>query len=167
MLFDHTESPDISWLKTVLGAMHKVGLEGILVGNAAAVLHGAPVTTQDLDFFVRSTDLVRRRIRQVATELGGVVQELGELTDTLRIEGNFPDLDFLFYIGPFKFESVRRRSSHLLHEKGRVRLAPLEVVIESKEHFGRDKDLAVLPVLRSTLEVLRAMEEAARRPGGA
>jgi hypothetical protein len=121
------------------------------------------VTTQDLDFYVRATNLVRRRIHAVARELGGVVLQPSELSDTLRIEGNFPDIDFLFHIGPFKFESVRRRSSHLLDDRGRVFLAPLQVVIQSKEHFRRDKDIAVLPVLKKTLAVIRAMEDEGRR----
>jgi len=64
---------------------------------------------------------------------------------------------FLFHMGPFKFESVRRRSSHLLADEGRVYLAPLEVVVQSKKHFRRDRDLAVLPVLEKTLAYFKAL----------
>ena len=32
-----------------------VGLDAIVIGNSAAALHGVPVTTQDIDIFVRDT----------------------------------------------------------------------------------------------------------------
>ena len=35
--------------------MHEVGLDAVLIGNAAAALQGAPVTTVGFDFFFRKT----------------------------------------------------------------------------------------------------------------
>jgi hypothetical protein len=37
-------------LVQVAGLLKKHGLEAVLIGNAAAVLQGAPVTTADIDF---------------------------------------------------------------------------------------------------------------------
>jgi hypothetical protein len=42
-------------LNSVVTALSAVGLEAILIGNAAAALHGAPVTTLDFDFMFRET----------------------------------------------------------------------------------------------------------------
>ena len=42
-------------LSSVVTALSAVGLEAILIGNAAAALHGAPVTTLDFDFMFRET----------------------------------------------------------------------------------------------------------------
>ena len=37
-------------LKKIAETLHKARLEAVMVGNAAAALHGAPVTTLDIDF---------------------------------------------------------------------------------------------------------------------
>ena len=42
-------------LLRVLRAMRRHDLEAVLIGNAAAALHGAPVTTIDFDFMFRDT----------------------------------------------------------------------------------------------------------------
>jgi hypothetical protein len=41
-------------LTLIAEALDEVGLEAILVGNAAAALQGAPVTTLDFDFIIAS-----------------------------------------------------------------------------------------------------------------
>jgi len=41
---------------TILSALQRHGLEFAVVGGVAAVLHGAPVTTFDLDLLVRVSD---------------------------------------------------------------------------------------------------------------
>jgi hypothetical protein len=41
-------------------------LEAILIGNAAAALHGAPVTTLDLDFMFRPTRTNLRKLKAFA-----------------------------------------------------------------------------------------------------
>jgi predicted nucleotidyltransferase len=43
-------------------------------------------------------------------------------------------------------------------EGARVRVLRLERVIRAKEAAGRPKDLAVLPVLRATLEQIRSRQ---------
>ena len=42
-------------IRSVQRACAEVGLEAVLVGNAAAALQGAPVTTLDFDFMFRKT----------------------------------------------------------------------------------------------------------------
>jgi hypothetical protein len=42
-------------LGEVAKAMRKADLEAVLIGNAAAAIHGAPVTTIDFDFYFRKT----------------------------------------------------------------------------------------------------------------
>ena len=45
-------------------------LEAVMVGNAAAALHGAPVTTMDIDFMFRKTPANLKKLKAVARTLG-------------------------------------------------------------------------------------------------
>jgi hypothetical protein len=43
------------FLETLARLLEETGLEAILIGNAAAALHGAPVTTIDIDLMFCKT----------------------------------------------------------------------------------------------------------------
>jgi hypothetical protein len=45
-------------LNSIVAALNQARLEVILIGNAAAAIQGAPVTTLDFDFMFRETRLV-------------------------------------------------------------------------------------------------------------
>jgi hypothetical protein len=51
-------------------------LEAIMVGNAAAALHGAPVTTLDIDFMFRKTPLNLRKLKSISRSLGASIETL-------------------------------------------------------------------------------------------
>lgn len=53
--------------------LNERGLEAVLIGNAAAALHGAPVTTVDFDFMFRKTPAHLRRLKELAQALDAVV----------------------------------------------------------------------------------------------
>src|SRR4051794_39171593 len=59
-------------LGEILKAMHRHRLEGILICNAGAPFHGAPVTTLDFDFMFRETPLNLRNLKAVSRELDAV-----------------------------------------------------------------------------------------------
>ena len=60
-------------LSEVARAIKGVGLEAVLIGNAAAALQGAPVTTVDLDFFYRRTPRNVAKLKRLARVLRAVV----------------------------------------------------------------------------------------------
>jgi predicted nucleotidyltransferase len=144
---------------------HKV--EFIVVGGVCAALQGAPITTFDLDIVHRRSakNLTRllaalreldahyrehrtRKIRPKLSHLSspghqlleteyGPMDVLGSIEDELSYEDLLPDT--------FEFRS-----------KGmKVRLLNLEKLVELKEKSHRDKDKAVLPILRRTLRAKR------------
>jgi hypothetical protein len=49
------------------------GLEAVLIGNAAAALQGAPVTTVDVDFLFRKTPANLKKLKAIASDLGAVI----------------------------------------------------------------------------------------------
>ncbi len=53
-------------LEKLARALHEADLDVILIGNAAAVLQGAPVTTVDFDFFFRKTPRNLQKLKMVA-----------------------------------------------------------------------------------------------------
>jgi hypothetical protein len=60
-------------LNAIAAALAEARLEAILIGNAAAALHGAPVTTVDFDFMFRATPRNLRKLKQLATRLEAMI----------------------------------------------------------------------------------------------
>lgn len=153
---DIAMSVDGSFLETLAAAIARVRLDAIVVGNTASGLHGAPVMTEDVDLLVRGTLLNRQKIKQLTDDLGGIQTPLSDLASARRI--HFPDvyLDILFdkIGGSLGFNQLKRRSVRVQIGNHSLAVASLQDVIRSKEAAGREKDLAVLPILRTTLATL-------------
>ncbi len=146
-----------SLLETLAEIFQEAQLEVVLIGNAAAALEGAPVTTEDFDFMWRSTSTNKRKLREVAHALGA---SLGRpeypASKFYRIDN--PDLglqvDFLAVVDGVKsFESLRSRASRITFGGSEILVASLADIIRSKRAAGRPKDIAVLPVLEETLRI--------------
>src|SRR5687768_10558173 len=60
-------------LSSVAAALLDVKLEAVLIGNAAAAIHGAPVTTVDLDFMFRSTPGNIAKLKRLAKVMNAVL----------------------------------------------------------------------------------------------
>lgn len=144
-------------LGEVLKALNAHRLEAIMIGNAAGALHGAPVTTLDIDFMIRETPLNLRKLKAVAKSLGGVIlRPYYPVSKLYRLcnDDRGIQLDFMPVIhGIRSFEGLKARAkaTNLLGE--RLLLASLEDIIRSKRAAGRARDLAVLPVLEETLRI--------------
>ncbi len=126
-----------------------------MVGNAAAALHGAPVTTLDIDFMFRKTPLNMKKLKAVAqTMRATILKPYYPASDLFRVvndEQGF-QLDFMTRLhGVRSFEGLRSRSTVVEFGEYGLKIATLEDIIKSKRATGRDKDLAVLPILERTL----------------
>ena len=145
-----------SLLEHVARVLEEHHLEGSLIGNAAAALQGAPVTTLDLDFFFCDTPINRRKLRAVARDLRAAILRpyypVSSLFRVVRDEDGL-QLDFLSLAhGIRSFESLRSRASRVELGGASLLVADLRDIIRSKRAAGRPRDLAVLPVLETTLD---------------
>jgi hypothetical protein len=78
-------SSDESFLRDVVAALDRVELEAIVVGTVAAVLHGAPVMTQDLDLLIRDTPKNREKIAKLSAALQiAAPVEVSQLSRAIR-----------------------------------------------------------------------------------
>ena len=148
-------SPDEALLERVVAALKKVKLEAILVGNVAAVLQGVPVMTHDIDFFVRDTELNRKKISQFAEELSLTIYKRDEaISEVITVEGSEIIVDFIFRLSPDqKFESVRSRAKRIKIGKHYCLVADLKDILKAKKAAGRAKDRAVLKLTEDTIKV--------------
>jgi len=143
------------FLTIIAEALQAVGLEAVLVGNAAAALQGAPVTTLDFDFMFRKTPTNLRKLKKLARRLNAVIlRPYYPASDLYRIvvEDTGLQLDFMSALtGISSFSSLRLRAQRVAFGHGRLWVARLEDIIASKRKLGRPRDLAVLDVLERAL----------------
>ena len=153
---------------SILSALDHAPVEFILVGGLSAVLNGAPVNTFDVDvvhardaenvarlmLVLESLDAVfriqpERRLKPAATHLSG--------TGHLNLITRFGPLDLLGTIGPnLGYRDLLPHSAEMDIGNGvLIRVLNLEKLIAIKEELAGEKDLAMLPLLRRTLEQKR------------
>lgn len=140
----------------IANLLHQHRLDAILIGNAAAALQGAPVTTVDIDFLFRKTPAGLRKLKAVARDLGAVILRpyypVSGLYRIARDEDGL-QLDFMTVIdGVRSFEGLRKRAKTICLGPARLQVASLSDIIRSKRAAGRPRDLAVLDVLERTLD---------------
>lgn len=137
-------------LRDAPGALNRARLQAVMIGNAATALHGAPVTTIDVDFMFRPPPGNLRKLKSVARDLGAVimrpyypVSKLYHLTNDDR----GLQLDFMPAIhGIRSFERLRSRALLIWIGGEEGLLASLEDIIRSKKSAARPRDQAVLPI---------------------
>ena len=151
-----------------LRALRGGGVDFIVVGGVAAVLDGAPVNTFDLDVVHSRNETNIARLLVVLEELDAVYRVQPErrirpAASHLASAGHqnlitrYGPLDLLGTIGRnLGYEDLVPHSAEMDVGEGiLVRVLDLETLIAIKEELGGEKDRAVLPVLRRTLEEKR------------
>ncbi|MDE3196336.1 MAG: nucleotidyltransferase [Acidobacteriota bacterium] len=139
----------------VARALRESGLEAILIGNAAAALRGAPVTTIGLDFLIRKTAANRKKLDEIAEVLGAVVFEphypVSGLFRVMRDDDTL-QLDFMTRIhGIRSFNALRSRAGRIAVGQEAISVASLADIIASKRAASRPRDRQVIDVLEETL----------------
>ena len=135
-------------------ALNENRLEAILIGNMAAALHGAPVSTIDIDLFFRKTPANMQKLKRVASALEAVIlRPYYPVSALFRLQRDRDGLqvDFMGQIDGVKsYESVRGRARSYEIGGQKLLAASLEDIIRSKRAAGRGKDLAVIDILEKT-----------------
>jgi predicted nucleotidyltransferase len=130
-------------------------LEVVMIGNAAAALHGAPVTTLDIDFMFRKTPTNLKKLKAVASSLGAsILKPYYPVSDLFRVINDEQgiQLDFMTKLhGIRSFEGLHARSESVAFGDHALKIACLEDIIKSKRATARDRDFAVLDILEKTL----------------
>jgi hypothetical protein len=144
-----------------------VRLDAVLIGNAAAALQGAPVTTVDFDFLFRKTPRNLTKLKAFAKNLqAAILRPYYPASGLYRVvrDDDGLQVDFMTTIhGIRSFEGVRDRASIIEVGGAELRVASLTDIIKSKRAAGRPRDLAVLPILETAREEGAKPSRPARR----
>ena len=150
-------------------ALNEHNLEAILIGNMAAALHGAPVSTIDIDLFFRKTARNLQKLKQVADTLEAtILRPYYPASGLFRLqrESDGLQIDFMSHIdGVRSYEGVRGRAGSFEIGGHTLLAASLEDVICSKRAAGRDKDLAVIGILEKARHEEEIAKESKKRGG--
>jgi hypothetical protein len=151
----------------ILAALDRGGVRYVLIGGLAAILHGAPHLTTDVDIVPEEGLRNLERLSAVLRELNARIRVTGEErgvpfnhdAESLRrvgiwsLETDHGDLDITFVpSGTQGYEDLRRDVVPMKVRGVDVPVASLADVIRSKEAAGRERDRVVLPILRRILE---------------
>jgi predicted nucleotidyltransferase len=157
-------APVLAQVGRLLQDLH---LDAVLIGNAAAALQGAPVTTVDFDFFFRKTPTNLRKLKALASSLQAIVlRPYYPASDMYRVvrESDGLQIDFMATIhGIRSFGRLRGRAQTIEVGGVAILVASLADIIKSKRAERRPRDLAVLETLEKSLEeAVRTSAEAER-----
>jgi len=151
----------------LLDVLARHGVHHVLIGGFAAVIHGSPYVTTDVDVVPDPAAANLERLSAALDELHAKVwtdavpagvpfdHDAASLaaSRTWNLVTDFGRLDVTFEpSGTRGFADVARDAVHLTILGAEVDVASLADVIRSKEAAGREKDRLVLPVLRRILE---------------
>ncbi len=138
-------------------------VEFLVVGGAAALMHGAPISTLDLGILYskRVDNIARLESALLALDAvyndpaGRHIRPDRNRLSTMRVHllrTPLGLLDVHSTVGAGSaFEDLEPRSQLVDVQELTVRVLDLDAVIETKEQANRPKDLAALPVLREAL----------------
>jgi predicted nucleotidyltransferase len=159
-------SPTHADVGELLRRLVDAGVEFIVVGGAAAVLHGAPITTEDLDIVHRRTPENVSRLKNLLQELNAHVRELANRQLVPQESAFLGEGHVLLStrLGPLDclgalvdgrgFEELVSHSESFADEGSEFRVLDLSSLIDIKTKTGRAKDRLMLPVLIALAEEL-------------
>jgi hypothetical protein len=152
------------YLREIAEQFAKLGLEAVLIGNAAASIQGAPVTTIDIDFLFRKTPSNVAKLKKLSKALDlTIFNPMYPASQMFRLmrERDALQLDFCVRIhGIRSYESLRSRATAVQFGDHNLLVASMADIIKSKRAAGRPQDLAILVTLEEVHAKIQAYEKA-------
>jgi predicted nucleotidyltransferase len=152
----------VSELNGLLQRLSEAGIEFVVVGGVAAVLHGSSMVTRDLDVCASLTSENLQKLRDVFRDLHPVhrigparhsfleIPAPGASLNNLYLQTDLGALDLLDSIaGIGDFDEVRKSAVEVELFGRKVKVLALEPLIKAKETVGRPKDLLAAMELRA------------------
>jgi hypothetical protein len=160
------QHPRAADFTVLLEKLCEAGVEFIVVGGAAAVLHGAPITTNDLDIVHRRTPENIERLLAVLLQLDAVMRydfAHRRLRPTAEMLAGRGQINLSTLLGPIDplcqldegrgYDELLSHSQPMVDDNDReFQVLDLPTLIEVKTKAGRPKDRVVLPILIATLQ---------------
>ena len=149
--------------ESILRGLTDAHCDFIVIGGVCAVLHGAPISTFDLDLIHSREAGNLSRLESALREMDASYrQKSGIAPDASRLDTaghhllmtRFGPLDLLgSTVGDRGYQELLPHTQELEMGEGlRFRVLDLATLIQIKEELGRERDRAVLPILRRTLQ---------------
>lgn len=149
--------------EALLRALVEGGVDFVVVGGVAAVLQGAPVSTFDLDVVYSRDPQNLTRLEAVLRELAAHYREKPAVQPTASLLDSPGHHLLMTESGPLDLlgstvrnqgypELVEHTDELEIGDGTQIRVLDLPALIRMKEALGRDRDRAVLPILRRTLQ---------------
>jgi predicted nucleotidyltransferase len=152
----------VSELNGLLQRLSDAGIEFVVVGGVAAVLHGSSMVTRDLDVCASLTDVNIKKLRAALGDLHPVHRiasagtsflenpEPGVSLQNLYLQTDLGALDLLGSItGVGDFQRVWNSAVEVDLFGRKVKVISLQQLIQAKEAVGRQKDLLAVMELRA------------------
>lgn len=144
-------------LTQILERLNRAEVEYVVVGGLAAVFHGVPLVTRDIDICLPLTKENLVRLETAITDLHPVHRQTPQRL-AFSVTADFPrglknvylrtDWGVLDCLGEIKgvgdFDIVRRRSVRVELPIGACRILDLEALIDSKSALDRPQDKLTL-----------------------
>ena len=158
----------------ILEVLERHKVKYIVIGGLAAELRGSPYATRDVDVTPARTQenfkILANALRELEAKLR--VADMAEPMEITLDEKSFEQGTTWTFVtkhghidiallpdGTKGYEDLRRSATReKITEKVTINVAALADVIRSKEAAGREKDRAVLPILRQVLERSKKQE---------
>jgi len=135
--------------------LQRYGVEYIVIGGVAAIVHGVPRTTLDIDLLINATEPNATALLQAFLEAGLGTAALTDAKDVLAHEVTiFRDrlrVDVQTRTPGIDFASARPRALMLAVEGVQIPVLSASDLLASKEAANRPKDQQDLIVLRHLL----------------